>query len=121
MANSNYSASLGFERAVFSTNAAYASGAYRATVTELTLKTVGGTGAPQPVLSNAGWSGNTFGFDVQTAPGQTITAVYTADCSLPLSQWQKLMTTNSTGASVHISDPNSAFMPNVYYSARNGP
>jgi len=118
--NSNYAAGIGFQRVIASTNSDYASGAFRATVTSFTLNTIG-TSAPAPVLGNPVWTGNTFDFDVDTSSGQTLTVVYSTNCSLPLSQWQKLITTNSTGSTVHISDPNAARMPALYYNVRNGP
>jgi hypothetical protein len=120
VANSNYTAGVGFEHAVWSTNSAYASGVYRATVTSFTLNTIGGSNAPPPVLGNPGWTGNAFGFDVDTVSGQTVTVVYSTDCSLPRLQWQKLITTNSPGSKVHISHPNASRMPALYYSVRNG-
>jgi len=119
--NSNYTASVGIEHAIFSTNSSYVTGAYRATLTEFSLKTTAGVSAPRPVLSNAGWTGSDFGFDIDTTSGQIVTVVYSADPSLPLSQWQKLISTNSPGAKIHISDPNAALMPALYYNVRNGP
>ena len=121
VANSNYTASVGFERAVWSTNSTYGSGAYRATLTTFNLKTLAGSSAPLPVVSNPGWTGNSFGFDVDTVPGQTLTAVHSSDCSLPLSQWEILLTTNSAGTRVHFSDPSAAGKSAVFYSVRNGP
>lgn len=121
VANSNYTAGVGFEHATWSTNSDYASGVYRATITSFSLKTIGASNAPPPVLGNPSWTGNTFDFDVDTVSGQTITVVYSTDCSLPLSQWQKLITTNSPGSKVHITDPNAALMPVLYYRVRNGP
>jgi hypothetical protein len=120
-ANSNYTAGVGFEHAIWSTNSAYASGVYRATVTSFTLNTIAGSSAPPPVLGNPGWSGNAFGFDVDTVSGQKLTVVYSTDCSLPLSHWPTLITTNSPGSKVHISHPNASLMPITYYSVRNGP
>ena len=119
-ANSNYTAGVGFQRVIASTNSTYASGAYRATVTAFTLNTISGS-APAPVIGNPAWSGNSFGFDIDTKSGQTVTVVYSTDCSLPLSQWQALITTNSPGAKIHISDPNAAQKPVLFYNARNGP
>ena len=120
-ANSNYTAEVGFERGVWTTNSAYATGAYRATVTAFTLQTVSGVTAPPPVVSNPGWTGNLFGFDVNTVPGQLLTVVYSADCSLPLQQWLPVTSTNSSGTRVHISDTNSLTMPTLFYRVRNGP
>ncbi|HTL58930.1 MAG TPA: Ig-like domain-containing protein [Candidatus Limnocylindrales bacterium] len=121
VANSNYTASVGFDRAVWSTNSTYATGAYRATLTTFNLKTLAGTSAPTPVVSNPGWTGNSFGFDVDTVPGQVLTAVYSTDCSLPISQWQILLTTNSPGTRVHFSDPSAAGKTAAFYKVRNGP
>jgi len=120
-ANSNYTAGVGFEHAIWSTNSSYATGAYRATVTSFTVHTMAGSNAPPPVLGNPGWTGNAFSFDVDTVPSQTVTVVYSTDCSLPRSQWQKLITTNSPGSKVRISHPNALLMPILYYSVRNGP
>jgi hypothetical protein len=120
VANSNYTAGVGFEHATWSTNNAYASGVYRATVTSFTLNTIGSISSPPPVIGNPGWIGNVFGFDVDTVSGQTVTVVYSTDCSLPLSQWPTLITTNSPGSKVRIQDANAALMPVLYYRVRNG-
>ena len=90
------------------------------TLTTFSLQT-SGTSSPPPVVGNPVWNGTSFDFDIETVPGQTLTVVYSTDCSLPLAQWSKLLTTNSPGAQVHISDSGSPNAPAIFYGVRNGP
>ena len=103
-ANSNYTAELVFYRFTAVSNSTYATLGYRATGTEFTINAVGAA-ATTPVVSNPVWSGSNFGFDVATSVNQTIKVRFSTDISLPLSQWQTILTTNAVGTSVHITIP----------------
>jgi len=118
-ANSNYTASVGFYRATWTTNTTYATGAYRATVTHFDVTTTG-TSAPPPAVTKPSVSGGKFGFDVDTTTGQTLTVLYTTDLKLPVAQWQVLLTTNSPGTRVRITDPRPATSQAVFYRVKNG-
>jgi hypothetical protein len=118
--NMAYDVSLGFYRASWSSNATYAAGAFRATVTQLTLNTAGAA-SPSPVVSNPVWIGGSFGFDVATTAGQVLTVLSTTDCSLPRTSWQILLTTNSPGTKIHFTDPGGTAKSAAYYTVRNGP
>jgi hypothetical protein len=120
-ANSNYTNSfVGFYHAIVNSNAAYVTTAFRATATWFNVRTVSTVGAAPPVLTNAVWSSGSFGFDVVTTAGQTLTVVSTTNCALPLAQWPTLLTTNSPGARVHITDPRPATGWATAYRVRNG-
>jgi hypothetical protein len=116
----NYSVNLAFYHIIWSSNVTYATAAYRASVTQFNLTTVGSL-VPAPVVSNPAWAGTGFGFDVTTTSGQILTVLSTTNCSLPLSSWQPLLTTNSPGSKIHIVDPSAATRATTYYSVRNGP
>ena len=118
-ASSNYPSGIGFYHGIVISNASFAVVAYRATLTRFNLSTASGTLAP--VLANGAWSGGSFGFDINTSPSQTLTVVSTTNCALPMAQWQTLLTTNSPGARVHITDPHSNTNKSLFYRARNGP
>jgi hypothetical protein len=118
-ANSPFTAQVGFYRAVWGSNSTYRTSAYRATVTQFNLQTVGST-APLPVVRNPGWVGGLFGFDVSTSVGQMLTAIYTTNTSLPQAQWQTLSTTNSPGTLVRFIDPHSVTNRAGFYRVRNG-
>ena len=118
--NNSYTVNIGFYRATWSSNVTYAIGSFRASTTQLGLTTVG-TSAPLPVVSAAGWTAGSFGFDVTTSPGQQLTVVSSTDVSLPLNAWPTLLTTNSPGTKVHISTPAVGAEPARFYAVRNGP
>jgi len=118
-ANSNYTASVGFYGATWTSNATYTTGAYRATVTHFNLITTG-TSAPPPGVKNVSLRGGFFGFDVDTTTGQALTVLYTTDSKLPVTQWQVLLTTNSPGTRVRITDPRPPTSRTVFYRVRNG-
>jgi hypothetical protein len=73
-----------------------------------------------PVVANPGWSGGIFGFDLLTTSGQTVTVVSSTNAASPLASWPILLTTNSLGTQIHISDPGSPTNPALLYRARNG-
>lgn len=93
---------------------------YRATATQFVLTTKPATVTGPPVLANPGWSGGAFGFDLLTASGQTVTVVSSTNLATPLATWPILLTTNSPGTQIHISDPRSLTSPTLFYRARNG-
>ena len=117
--SSNYLADLAFYHAVITTNGTYYTLAYVASITSFNISTAGSSAAA-PVLTNAAWSGGTFGFNILTSPGQTVTVIYNTNLSSVFSTWPILLTTNSAGSTAHISDPHSATNKTLYYRARNG-
>jgi hypothetical protein len=117
--NSNYTASVGFYRATFTTNSSYTAAGYRATVTEFSLVTVGG-GASLPVISNVSRVNNVFGFDVSTTQNQRLTVVYSSNPGLPLAQWPILLTTNAPAAKIRINDTRPNQVGPIFYRVRNG-
>jgi len=118
-ANSNYVASIGFYRGTWTSNVTYVTATYRATITQFNFTTAG-SGGTLPVVSNPRFTGGLFGFDVATSIGQQITAVYSTNISLPLVQWQTLLTTNPTTTTVHFVDPHSVTNKSGFYRVRNG-
>ena len=118
-AGSNYYASLSFYHAAVNTNSDPITEAYVASVTQFSINTLGST-MPRPVLTNAGWSGGRFGFDVTTAAGQTVTIVSSTNLGTGSSNWPILLTTNSPGVLFHVTDPRSSTNKYLFYRARNG-
>lgn len=118
--NVAYTGQIVFYRYVATSNATYATVGYRASTTEFTLTTSSGTVGTIPKVSNATWSGNSISFDVATSAGQALKVRFTTDCSLPISQWSTLLTTNSPGAGVHITIPPQA-SPAGFFRLENGP
>ena len=119
-ANSNYTADLTFFHVTFATNGTTLTEAFVASYTTFTISTASSSAAA-PVLTNAAWSGGMFGFDILTAPSQTLTVVYNTNLNNAFSSWPILLTTNSPGSIVHISDPHSSANKTLFYRARNGP
>ncbi|HZR16328.1 MAG TPA: Ig-like domain-containing protein [Verrucomicrobiae bacterium] len=119
-ANTSNSTAIVFYRWTAVTNATYASVAFRATETQLELVTTGGAASAPPTVSNPSWSPNGLSFDVGTSANQVLTVRFTTDLSLPVSQWQKLFTTNSPGASVHLVVPKQAGSSG-FIRLQNGP
>ena len=115
-----YQGSVGFSHAVLATNGTEATYVYRATITQFALTTKPSTVAAAPVVTNPGWNGGVFGFDVLTTAGQTVTVVYTTSVANSPTNWPILLTTNSPGTKIHISDSASGRGPAVFYRARNG-
>ena len=114
-----YTGSIGFSHAILVTNGTYATYVYRATDTKFSLITTTGVATP-PVMTNFVWSGGTFGFDLLTSSGQTVTIVSTTNLATPLTSWSVLQTFTNLGTSIHISDPRSITNPSAFYRARNG-
>jgi hypothetical protein len=110
-----------FYHVLATSNATIATVAFRASGTELSLIGAGGsTGGTVPVVSNPVWGVNGFEFDVATSPGQALKVLSSTDCSVPVTQWPTVATTNSTGSSVHIIiAPQGG--PNGFYRVANGP
>ncbi|MEJ0091381.1 MAG: hypothetical protein WDM80_16755 [Limisphaerales bacterium] len=119
-ASSNYEATIGFYRATVATNAAgkYVTTAYVGTLTHFTIHTAGAVAAP--VLTNATRSGGNFGFDILTSPGQTVTVVYHTNFTSAVATWPVLLTTNSPGSKIHVTDPRGATNKAMFYRVRNG-
>ncbi len=83
--------------------------------------TTGSGSAAAPILTNATWTSGTFSFDILTSTGQQVTVVSSTNAHNALASWPVLVTTNSTGPKVHISDPHSSTNKALFYRARNGP
>ena len=115
----NYLATLVFYRFNAVSNATYAAVGYRTSGTEFSIYTTGAA-STVPVVSNPTWSGGGIGFDVATSPNQAVKVKYSTDLSLPTSQWQTLLTTNSPGTSVHITIPPQAGAA-VFFRLQSGP
>jgi hypothetical protein len=114
-AGSNYTASVGFYRASWSTNASYVAGTFRATVTEFPLVTMGGV-VVHPTLGNISLSGGKVGFDVSASSSVAFTVEYAA--SLASANWQSLITTNMVGGTIHVVDPRPAADKAVFYRVK---
>jgi hypothetical protein len=120
-ANSNYDATIGFFRGVITTNSAgnYVAEGYVTTQTQFNISTAG-SGAAAPVLTNGVWNAGTFGFDILTSSGQTLTVVYNTNLTKAVASWPILLTTNSPGSKVHITDSHAKTNKFLFYRARNG-
>ena len=121
-AGSNYDATIGFFRGTVTTNSAgkYIASGYVATQTQFTINTSGSAVAAAPVLTNGVWSAGAFGFDILTSSGQTLTVVYNTNLASAVANWPVLLTTNSPGSKIHISDPHSKTNKSMFYRVRNG-
>jgi hypothetical protein len=113
--NSAYDATVGFYRALFTTNAPnnYTTTAYRATLTHFVLKTSSGQQSTKPNLVGSRIESGKFTFDVTSAPNQPLTVKY-SPTMLPGS-WLTLLTTNSPGGLVRIVDPRPLATPGLFY------
>jgi methionine-rich copper-binding protein CopC len=117
--NTTYSSRVGFFRHVGSTNASYATAAYRATYTEFSLVTTGGSASGPLILTNATYVPSSFSFDVLCSTGQTVTVEYKTN--LTSGAWQNLFTiTNSAGSILHAVAPQAATNRTLFFRARNG-
>jgi hypothetical protein len=114
--NASYSSRVGFFHYAGITNAGYVTAAYRATYTEFTLITAGGSPL---ILTNATFTSGVFSFDVLCTNGQTVTVEYAN--ALPAVNWTNLLTTNSAGTQFHVVSPQAASNASLFYRARNGP
>jgi hypothetical protein len=119
--NSNYDCSIGFYHAVVVSNTVskYVTEAYVATLTDFSINTAG-SAAAAPVLTNAAWNAGIFGFDILTSPGQTLMVVSTTNLNSAVATWPVLLTTNSPGSKVHITDSRAKTSKYMFYRARNG-
>jgi len=118
-ANSNYDASVGFYRAVTTSNATFSTTAYLASSTFFTLITSSTVPGVTLRLTNGVWAGNAFSFDVLAPASQTITVQ--SSSTLVSNSWSLLLTTNTpAGGRVHITDPRSTTNRFLYYRARTG-
>ena len=104
LANSNYVANIGFYHIGGTSNATYTAGAYRLTVTQFHINTIG-TASTLPAMSKPVWGGGGFSFDVATLPGQVLKVLFSTDSSLPITTWTTLLSTNPVGTSVHLTIP----------------
>lgn len=118
-AGTNYDAYLGFYNATGTTNASYATVAFRATSTRFIVTTTGGAATGPLVLTNAVRSSGVFSFQILSSAGQTISVEYSS--TLKSGSWTPLLTTNSPAGAVQITDPQSVGGGNRYYRARKGP
>lgn len=117
---SSYSASLAFYHTLIVTNnPVNISFAVRASETRFSVATTGG-GGPLGLVNPVIGSGS-VSFDVTCSVGQTFSILSSSDPTLPLSQWQLLLTTNSSGTKVHYVDPRGMTARAMFYGARNGP
>ena len=119
-ANSTNTAQLVFYRYIVTSNANYVTFGYRASGTELKMITAAGVSASAPGVSNPVRGAQGFGFDVATTTGQALKVRFSTDCTLPISQWPTVLTTNSPGASVHITVPAQAGASG-FFRLQNGP
>lgn len=119
-ANSTNTTTVVFYHFLTTSNANYATFAYRATGTQLGMNTISGAGGTPPIVGKPGWSGANFGFDVKTLPNQALKVLYSPDCSAPASQWQTIFTTNSPGTDVHITVPRQAGVAG-FFRLQSGP
>ena len=115
-----YTASVGFSHSVLATNGAEATYVYRSALTQFVLTTKPATVASAPIFANAAWNGGVFGFDLLTSSGQKVTVISTTNAADPTPSWPILITTNSPGNQIHISDPRFGTTPARFYRARNG-
>jgi hypothetical protein len=120
---SNYDSFISFYHLILPTNtvsAGYTTAAYRYSGTEFSLITTGGASTPI-ILTNASWSGHTFGFNVTSAAGQSLIIQYNTNAPPLANQWQTLLaTTNATGV-VQVSDSANTTNRHVFYRAKSGP
>lgn len=115
--NTTYDVSLGFYHGIWNSNTTYATGVYRASITDFSLHAVGPSIAP-PSLTNPGWLNGLFGFDVEAGLGQTVTITTSTDCASPVGSWQVLLTTNSPSTKFRVNDPASSSKPAAFYNVR---
>jgi hypothetical protein len=116
---STYSATLLFFRFLGVTNATYATVAVRASGTLFSMNTVGAISTP-PGVSDPVWTSGGLAFDVTTSANQVLNVLFSTNCATPIAQWQKILTTNSPGTSVHIVVPKQPGTPG-FVRLKNGP
>ncbi len=110
--------SVDFYRGNFATNATYATAGYKVTTTQYEI--VAKTSTPPAsnvVLTNASVTAKGFTFDIQASAGP-LTVEYNS--TLVSTGWQTLLTTNSVGAPITITDPAPVTFPARFYRVRSG-
>jgi hypothetical protein len=116
-ANSNYDSSIGFYRAVVTSNATYTTVAYIGTATRFSLITSGGATATL-ILTNMA-RGSSFSFDVLAPASQTVTVE--SSSNLLAGSFSSFLTTNTpAGGRFHVTDPRSSSNKFLFYRARMG-
>jgi len=119
-ANSNYDSSIGFYRAVVTSNATYSTISYLASSTRFSLVTSSGSSAVTLRLTNGVWAGNAFSLDVTGPPSQAIVVQYSS--TLLSNSWNTVLNTNiPAGGRVHLTDPHSVSNRYLFYRAKTGP
>jgi hypothetical protein len=120
-AGGTFDATLGFYRTfVVTNNPVNVSSAFRASTTQFTVATTGGTNATL-TLVNPRVSNGTASFDISCSAGQTFTILSATNVTLGRAQWTVLLTTNSsTSTNVHFVDPRPATSRSMFYQVRNG-
>jgi Bacterial Ig-like domain len=108
---SNYTASIGFYKTAWTSNATFATDVYRASVTRFSLITTGSASPPR--MANAAVSGGKFNFDIISSNSATLTILYSSN--LGGTNWQTLLTTNTSGGTSHISDSRPATNKAMFY------
>ncbi|MDB6111678.1 MAG: hypothetical protein JWR69_3428 [Pedosphaera sp.] len=110
----NYTASVGFYRATWTSNATYVTGSFRASVTEFSLVTTGS--GSRPTLANATVTAGKFNFDVISSSSLALTVEYSTN--LLATNWQTLLTTNTAAGTLHLLDSRPATNKSIFYRVR---
>jgi hypothetical protein len=110
----NYTASVGFYRSTWTSNATYVTGSFRASVTQFSVVT--GGGASRPTLANATVTAGKFNFDVISPSSLALIVEYSTD--LPATNWQTLLTTNTAAGTLHLIDSRPATNKSIFYRVR---
>lgn len=118
LAGQSYESSVDFYKVgQIISNASYVAISFRVSSTRFILKTSGTTGTDL-VLTNASWTGNAFGFDVISAPGETFTVEASID--LTPGSWAPVTVSTSPTGRIRITDSLASFFPHRFYRARKG-
>jgi hypothetical protein len=118
-AGSNYDGTIGFYRFIGTTNgSSYATLVYRATTTQFTLTTRGGSVAGPLILTNWVHAPGDFAFDVLCSPGQVVTVEYRTNLVAGL--WRTLLSTTSAANHFRAVAPQASTNRALYFRARNG-
>ena len=114
--SNQYSGSITFYHQIWTTNATHSPLVYRATVTEFTLKTTGGTPTNHVAITKAGWTGGRFSFEIVSSNNLSLAV----DCrtNLSVGTWQNLLNTNTTLPRVPFLDTNPPTGPRRFYRVR---
>ena len=117
-ASSTYDGTIGFYRFTGATNGASRALVYRATTTQFTLTTRGGSTTGLLILTNAAYTPSNFAFDVLCSPGQVVTVEYRTNLAAGL--WRTLLSTTSSVDRFRAVAPQAATNRALYFRARNG-